>query len=37
MKKLITFLAFLFSLTIVLSGCSTNKTNKEKINGKSYI
>ena len=33
MKKIITFLVFLLSLTIVLSGCSTNKTNKEKMQG----
>ena len=30
MKKIITFLVFLLSLTIVLSECSTNKTNKER-------
>lgn len=33
MKKTIVFLTFLLGLTIVLSGCSSNKTNKEKMQG----
>jgi len=33
MKKTIIFLTFLLGSAIVLSGCSNNKTNKEKMQG----